>query len=236
MDEKSDQILNHIESQRSQLGRNLDELEHKVKRTADWRNHFEDNPALMLGLALGGGLIVGSMVGGSSSKRRYRYRGGSTGSNWSGARSRSNYGTNYESDSSSYDSTSSLSGASTLAGTSASTASSFEEEHDDNSATTHQRRRAVEALDHIKAALIAFGIAKSKEFLAQALPGFQEHLDRTSSSSPSSSNMDEEDRGGMRNRTDRMDSESQQQYSHGRETVGVGSESAYARTSTELGD
>ena len=63
MDEKPDQILNHIESQRNELGRNLGELETRVRRTTDWRTHFDRNPMLMLGAALGGGLLVGTLVG-----------------------------------------------------------------------------------------------------------------------------------------------------------------------------
>jgi len=220
MDEKSDQILNHIESQRSQLGRNLDELEHKVRRTADWRSHFDDNPALMLGLALGGGMIVGSMVGGGSSKPRYRYRPATSSASWTGTQSRTSYETG-----------SPLTGASALASESSmSYASSPEaERHDENTVTAHQRRRAVEAMDQIKGALIAFGIAKSKEFLAQALPGFQEHLDRTSSSATERTN----------DRTwDRSEHHTtpENRFDRDRETVGVGSESTYPRTSTELGD
>jgi hypothetical protein len=219
MDEKSDQILNHIESQRDQLGRNLDELEHKVRRTADWRNHFDSHPALMLGLALGGGMIVGSMVGGGPSKRRYRYKGSSSSSNWSGSPTRSTY-----------ESSSSLTGASALASESSMSSSWENDHHDDNSATAQQRRRAVEALDHIKAALIAFGIAKSKEFLAQALPGFQDHLDHASSTPEG-----REDRT-SRDRSDGRTTNSESRFDRNREPVGVGSESSYARNPTELGD
>ena len=36
--------------------------------------------------------------------------------------------------------------------------------------------QVTEALDHIKGAMIGFGIAKAKEFLSQAVPGLEEHL------------------------------------------------------------
>src|SRR3982751_523792 len=65
MDEKPDQIMSHIESQRDQLGRNLNELETRVKGATDWRVQFDKNPMLMMGVALGGGLLLGSIVGGS---------------------------------------------------------------------------------------------------------------------------------------------------------------------------
>jgi hypothetical protein len=42
--------------------------------------------------------------------------------------------------------------------------------------TSYQRGRASETLDHVKAALIAFGMAKAKEFMNQALPGFDTFL------------------------------------------------------------
>ena len=70
MDEKPDQIMNHIESQRDQLGRNLNELEERVRRTTDWRAQVDRNPMLAMGVAFGGGLLIGSMVGGSRRSHR----------------------------------------------------------------------------------------------------------------------------------------------------------------------
>jgi hypothetical protein len=69
MDEKPDEIMNEIEMQRNQLGANLNELESRVRRTADWRAHFDSNPMLMLGAALGGGVLLGAIVNGSRSSR-----------------------------------------------------------------------------------------------------------------------------------------------------------------------
>jgi hypothetical protein len=151
MDEKSDQILNRIESQRERLGRNLDELETRVRRTADWRTHFDNNPMMMLGVALGGGILMGSIVGGRSSERSDTYK----------PRTGGRYG----------EATSSAVGGSAL-GLASTTGSSATR----SSATSHQRNKASETIDHIKAALIAFGITKAKEFLNQAIPGFDSHL------------------------------------------------------------
>jgi len=156
MDEKSDQILDHIETQRDRLGRNLDELETRVRSTTDWRTHFDRNPALVMGLALGGGILVGAMVGGRSSSSR-SYSTGSTGSTWSsGGRSKSDY--------------------SSYRGTSGEEMGFSSQERHSSPAVAQQRERASETFDHIKAALIGFGIAKAKEFMTQALPGFGEHL------------------------------------------------------------
>src|SRR5262245_19137352 len=125
MDERSDQILEHIESQRNQLGENLNELETRVRRTTDWRAQFDRNPMLMLSAALGGGLLIGALV--------------------SNARSRSP---------ASYASSRDFSDTSSAASVS-------------DSATARQRHQASETIDHMKAALIAYGTSKAKEFLSK---------------------------------------------------------------------
>ena len=68
MDGTPEQIMNHIELQRDELGRNLSELESRVKRSTDWRAQFGRNPILMIGVAMGGGLLIGTVVGGRSSR------------------------------------------------------------------------------------------------------------------------------------------------------------------------
>lgn len=155
MDEKSDQILNHIESQRDELGRNLDELGSRVKRTTDWRAHYQNNPALMLGLALGGGLIVGAMVGGRS------YGAGSR--KWSKS---SRYAAS----------------TSPPVGLMSSPAPSTV-----GSATRQARQQASETIDKLKAALIAFGAAKAKDFLGQAVPGLDRYVSDFGGGRPASS-------------------------------------------------
>ena len=66
MAERPDQIARHIESARSELGSNLHELEAKVRQEADWKTHFERNPMTLMGLAFGGGVLLASVIGGSS--------------------------------------------------------------------------------------------------------------------------------------------------------------------------
>jgi hypothetical protein len=141
MDEKPDQILGHIEAQRSELGRNLNELETRVRRGTDWRTYFDKNPMMMLGVALGGGLLVGTAVG----RRNHRHGG-------------RHYSPGVSS--------SALGFAS--AGTMSSSSSSPR--------MAAQRHEVAETLEHVKAALVGFGIAKAKEFMCQAIPGFDQHL------------------------------------------------------------
>jgi len=158
MDEKPDQIMSHIESQRDQLGRNLNELETRVKGATDWRVQFDKNPMLMMGVALGGGLLLGSIVGGSKKSQR---------SSWSSSRS---YSGPTNMGSTSYGSSAShLSSAGIGAASTSSTASS--------PAVREQRKKATDTLEHMKAALIGFATAKVKEFMSEALPGFNQHLD-----------------------------------------------------------
>jgi hypothetical protein len=156
MDEKPDEIMNHIESQRDQLGRNLNELEARVKRTTDWRAQFDRNPMLAMGIALGGGMLIGSMVGGSGNRMKR--------SSWSSSSS-SPEGRSYASANlASSTSAGSHIGAGEMG--SAVTASPYRQ----------HRRKTTDTLEQIKAALIAFGTAKVKEFMNEALPGFQQHL------------------------------------------------------------
>ena len=69
MGARSDQIKEHIEATRSELGNNLNELENRVKRATDWRRQFQENPMTVLTVAFGGGVLLSSMLGGS--KRSY---------------------------------------------------------------------------------------------------------------------------------------------------------------------
>jgi len=163
MDEKPDQIMSHIEAQRDQLGRNLNELETRVKSATDWRVQFDKNPMLMMGVALGGGLLLGTIVSGSKKS--------SGRSSWS---SRNYAGSGSALGASSYGSgTSGLSSSSSLSSTSP--------------ALREQRKKASDTIEHVKAALIGFATAKVKEFMSEALPGFNQHLDEAERKSTSSS-------------------------------------------------
>lgn len=55
MVEASDQILRHIEAQRTQLSQHVGELEEKVRETVDWRVHMRERPALFIA----GGVVLG---------------------------------------------------------------------------------------------------------------------------------------------------------------------------------
>lgn len=68
MGQTTNQIEAHIEDTRGTLGSNLNELERKVKSVTDWKQHFQANPMMVLGIAFGGGIVLAKMLG--TSKRR----------------------------------------------------------------------------------------------------------------------------------------------------------------------
>jgi hypothetical protein len=63
MGERPERIAKHIEAERSQLGSNLQELEHKVKTATDWRAQFQKHPMTMIGVAFGGGVMLSTLLG-----------------------------------------------------------------------------------------------------------------------------------------------------------------------------
>lgn len=139
MDEKPEQILEYIETQRNKLGANLNELESRVRQTTDWRAHFDQNPMLMLGAALGGGIMLGAIVSSALPRSTESYTG----------------------------------------------SRHFSPQTARDTGASVQRHRASETMDHVKTALIAFATAKAKEFMSQALPGFENYL-RDAESKPGS--------------------------------------------------
>ena len=70
MDERPDQIEQRIRQQRDELRDNFNELGSKVKDTLDWRAQFNENTGLMLGVALGGGLLLSALFRGRPSRVR----------------------------------------------------------------------------------------------------------------------------------------------------------------------
>lgn len=70
MAETSDEILEHIESKRNQLGQSIDQLESYVRDKTDVRAHFGRKPWAFIGGAALGGLLLASMILPNGGKRR----------------------------------------------------------------------------------------------------------------------------------------------------------------------
>src|SRR4030095_1230940 len=58
MDEETNRIKQHIDTEREELGRNLDEIEYRVKSSTDLKAHFNKNTGLILGAAVAGGFFL----------------------------------------------------------------------------------------------------------------------------------------------------------------------------------
>lgn len=58
MGEKPAQIEHEIEVRRERIGRNIEDLQHRVADMKDWRKQFQRRPGAFIGLAFGAGFIV----------------------------------------------------------------------------------------------------------------------------------------------------------------------------------
>lgn len=65
MGTKPDEIVTRIDRQRDKLGENLHELESRLRDATDWRVQYKRHPWIILGVVFGGGLLLGSWLGGS---------------------------------------------------------------------------------------------------------------------------------------------------------------------------
>jgi predicted dienelactone hydrolase len=153
MDEKPNKIVEHIDRERNRLGENIDELEARVKDTTDIRAHFDRHPMMMMGIALGGGMLLSGLVAGASRSR----------SSSSGSSTSSYNPSSPDYSSASYNSKTSQSGG----------LSSWLPEQ---SKVREQKDKAMETLDNVGAALIGMAAEKVKTFLDSAMPGFKHHL------------------------------------------------------------
>jgi hypothetical protein len=62
MGEKSSQITHEIAQTRAALGSHLQELEYKVKGLSNWREQYDKRPFTLMGIALGGGILLGTLM------------------------------------------------------------------------------------------------------------------------------------------------------------------------------
>ena len=64
MGESTNQIERDIVAERNELGRNLQLLENKARSLADWRTYYRNHPFAMIGVAVGGGVLLGALTSG----------------------------------------------------------------------------------------------------------------------------------------------------------------------------
>jgi hypothetical protein len=58
VDEETSRIKQHIDAEREQLGRNIDEIEHRVRKATDLKSYFDRHTGLILGAAVAGGVLL----------------------------------------------------------------------------------------------------------------------------------------------------------------------------------
>ena len=63
MGQTTDEIASGIDQTREELKSNLEELETRVKRAADWRTHFRNHPGAMIAVAMVGGMLLSTLIG-----------------------------------------------------------------------------------------------------------------------------------------------------------------------------
>jgi hypothetical protein len=66
VDQTTNRIKQHIDTEREQLGRNFDEIGNRVKRATDLKGHFDRNTGWILGAAVAGGFLLSLACGKSS--------------------------------------------------------------------------------------------------------------------------------------------------------------------------
>ena len=66
-----ERLETEISNERAELDRNFRELRTKINDATDWRQQFDKHPFLILGAAVGTGLVLAKAVNGAGRKKRH---------------------------------------------------------------------------------------------------------------------------------------------------------------------
>ncbi|MDP9337284.1 MAG: hypothetical protein M3P45_00285 [Acidobacteriota bacterium] len=160
MDQRPEQIEQYIRHQRSELEDNFSELEDKVRGAFDWRTQFEERPAVMLGAAFAGGVLLAAIMPGTASiTQRVTSRRRSFNDSYSPYSNREAPAepVSTEAASKSY-----------------------------AAYTGAAQRRTSETWENVKSAAIGVGMSWLTEFVEQLVPGFTDHYKKAASGKPTS--------------------------------------------------
>jgi len=64
MAQTASEIVKEIQSHRSRLGKDLNDLQAKVKESTDWHTHYRERPHWFLGAAFVGGVVAAALIAG----------------------------------------------------------------------------------------------------------------------------------------------------------------------------
>jgi hypothetical protein len=162
MDSTADTLRNEIDQRRQAISNDVDQLEERVHELTDVQHQFSERPMAFLGLAFGGGVLLGMLMGGSNdndkrdrrrdSERRYTYSSFAT-------EPQARYRGNGDSGDDSGFVSSLMSGS-------------------PGSSTESGKRRASSTFDEVRGALMAYAATRAEDFLKEALPGFNNEVEK----------------------------------------------------------
>jgi len=152
--EDTREIAQAIRAERHDLGRNLDELQEHAKALTDWRTHYRRHAGTSLAVAFGGGVMLGLLASGGSS------RNGAAGRRWKKSNLAADLGE-------SGTRPPSVSRSSKL-GLGKLTALKHLADN------PRARRQMGDAWEHMLEALIGVASAKAIDFIGNVVPGFRE--------------------------------------------------------------
>jgi hypothetical protein len=157
----ADQIRDEIDTQRMELGDNLQQLERKVKETVDWRTQFEQKPMLGMGLAFGAGVLLSALLPSGDDKDA----------------AKQSYNANYA-----YTPYAAYAGSSSQSGDGqrreTSQPSGYMASSQPAKPRSPEMNEITETLDNIKGALLGLGATRLRSFLAEAVPGFHQEYEQ----------------------------------------------------------
>ena len=159
MDSTTDTLRQEIDQRRQAISDDVGQLENRVQEMTDFQHQYRERPMAFVGLAFGGGVLLGMLMSGGSDKnsdgrrrddgRRYAY-------------------TTYSADQQSRQRGNGDDGGFVSSFMSGSPGSS----------TEAGKRRASSTFDEVRGALMAYAATRAEEFLKEALPGFNREVDK----------------------------------------------------------
>lgn len=162
MGSTTDALRNEIDQRRQAISNDVGQLEERVQELTDVQHQFNERPMAFLGLAFGGGVLLGMLMGGSDDNgKRDRRRDGErryTYSSYAADSQGRQRGNGDGGDDSGFMS-SLMSGS-------------------PGSSTETGKRRASGTFDEVRGALMAYAATRAEDFLKEALPGFNNEVEK----------------------------------------------------------